>query len=457
MKRRAFKRYFKLIIGVSLCGLYASFVQAAGQSGTQVKGIRLWQAPDSTRIVFDVNKPIAYRVTVQESTKQLIIELPRAYAGFPLNKLSLGATSQVIRRVYQAQGKTPDELRVVFELTKDLQPRSFTLPPIQQYGHRLVIDLYPKVVAQVKTVAPQPSPANSIAAKTITPPNKPLPGLGKAPALKQPASVSPKTLVIAVDAGHGGEDPGAIGNLGTQEKQVTLSIARQLAKMINREPGMRAVLVRDGDYAVALHDRPKIARQYGADMFVSIHADSFMRAEANGASVWVLSPKGAHSEVGRWLEQREKHSDLLGGVGSINLKDKEPMLAEVLLDLSMTHVMDASSDVAAHVLRQLGRVSRLHKQEVQQAGFRVLKSPDIPSILVETAFISNPQEERKLASVQHQQGIARAVLAGVRTYFSKQLPAQQRLAEQKPSPPPAPKQPAATRSSQQAELALRDR
>jgi N-acetylmuramoyl-L-alanine amidase len=286
----------------------------------------------------------------------------------------------------------PDVLRIVLDLKQGVQPRSFTLKPNEQYGHRLVVDLYNKTETASKTVVK----------KTVADKNTQL-----------------RNLVIAIDAGHGGEDPGAIGRHGTREKDVVFSIARRLADLIEKEPGMRAVLIREGDYYIGLRQRIDRARELNADLFISIHADGFRDQRASGSSVFVLSNRGATSEMARWVAEKENLSDLAGGV---SLDDKDGLLAEVLLDLSQTATIEASLEVADNLLGELKGIGKTHKSTVQQAGFVVLKSPDIPSILVETAFISNPQEEKKLRSQQHQQVLARAMLRGIQDYFGKYPP-----------------------------------
>jgi len=286
----------------------------------------------------------------------------------------------------------PDVLRIVLDLKQGVRPKSFTLTPNQQYGHRLVVDLYNKAETTGKVVAK----------KTVAEKKNQL-----------------RDLIIAIDAGHGGEDPGAIGRRGTKEKDVVYSIAKKLAALIKKEPGMRPVLIRKGDYYIGLRQRIDKARKFNADLLISIHADGFRDRRARGASVFVLSNRGATSEMARWLAEKENRSDLAGGV---SLGDKDGLLAEVLLDLSQTATNEASLELADNMLGELKGISKTHKSSVQQAGFVVLKSPDIPSILIETAFISNPQEEKNLRSKKHQQKLARAMLRGIRDYFGKHPP-----------------------------------
>jgi N-acetylmuramoyl-L-alanine amidase len=287
--------------------------------------------------------------------------------------------------VRQVRFGTRDDgsLRVVLDINGDVQSKSFAVAPNESYGHRLVIDLAP---------AGEPAPVR----------------------IEHAPQAEARDLVIAVDAGHGGDDPGAIGRGGTREKDVALSIARALAQRIDREPGMNAVLVRDGDYYVAHRDRMRKAREKRADLFVSIHADAIRDRTISGSSVYILSPRGASDEAARWLAERENASDLIGGV---SLDDKDNVLASVLLDLSQTASISASMTAAERVLLELDRVGVVRKAAVQQAGFLVLKSPDIPSMLIETAYISNPAEEKRLKDRRHQEKLAHAIHGGIRGYF----------------------------------------
>jgi N-acetylmuramoyl-L-alanine amidase len=280
---------------------------------------------------------------------------------------------------------------VVLDLKAEVRPKSFQLKPNSQYGHRLVIDLQ---------AAGDAAGAEDVGAVK-----------------RGPARI--RDLIIAIDPGHGGEDPGAIGRGRTKEKDVVLAIARRLKSRIDREPGMRAVMTRDGDYFVNLRRRMEIARRHGADLFVSLHADAFSDPRVHGSSVYILSQNGASSEAARWLAEQENASDLIGGV---SLDDKDELLASVLLDLSQTATISASTEVARSVLRQLHSVGKAHKRNVERAGFMVLKSPDMPSILVEADFISNPTVERRLKSSRHQIALAEAVVRGVREYFERNAP-----------------------------------
>jgi N-acetylmuramoyl-L-alanine amidase len=360
----------------------------------QVQGVRLWAAPDSTRVVLDVSGPAEHRVFTLKGPDRLVVDLKNAAIDTDL--AAVKTRGGMVQRL-RSGPRNKTDLRLVLDLSGPVKPKSFMLKPNQQYGHRLVIDLFGSTAAKA-AVAPS-------APRKVQAPNQP-------PQLRD--------LVIAIDAGHGGEDPGARGRKGTREKDVVLSIARRLAALIEKEPGMRPVLIRDGDYYIGLRKRIEKARSQRADLFISIHADAFRDSRARGSSVYVLSQRGASSEMARWLAARENAADLVGGV---SLDDKDDLLAEVLLDLAQTATLEASVEVADNVLQEMTRLGRVHKKQVQHAGFVVLKSPDIPSLLVETAFISNPSEEQRLRSSRHQQQVAQAILDGVRSYFASNPPA----------------------------------
>jgi N-acetylmuramoyl-L-alanine amidase len=359
--------------------------------------------------------------------------------------------------------KNKSDLRIVVDLKREISAKNMSLRTNSMDGHRLVIELlgkapdtYAKTEERTEAKAAAGKMAAAKTAESANPPivdrhSKPLkgdeqerPGLNKTVeksvkelqpvAVKTGASASAvptkvakrdKGIIVAIDAGHGGDDPGAHGQNGTEEKKVTLAIAKKLADFINQQPGMKAVMVRKGDYYVDLRKRMQIARAAKADLFISIHADAFQDSTVKGASVFTLSNKGATSEAARWLADSENASDLVGGV---SLNDKEDVLASVLLDLSQTATQDASVNVARKVLKNFERLGELHYASVQKAGFLVLKSPDVPSILVETAFISNPSEELKLVNTAHQSKIAQAIFNGVRSYFGKDIPAESRVA-----------------------------
>ena len=363
--------------------------------------VRLWAAPDHTRVVFDTSGAVTHNVFTLQNPDRLVIDVPAAQASESL--LTDRNTGGLVKGVRTAVNKD-NTLRIVLDLKQSAKPRTFSLKPNGQYGHRLVIDLYGAVESK---------------------------GAGKPAVLKKTVASRPdalRDLVIAIDAGHGGDDPGAIGRRGTREKTVVLAIARELAELIRKEPGMRPVMIREGDYYIGLRQRIDKARKHNADLFISIHADGFRDQRAHGSSVFVLSRRGASSEMGRWLEAKENAADLAGGV---RLDDKDDLLAEVLLDLSQSATIEASHKVASNMLGGLKQLGKMHKSSVQRAGFVVLKSPDIPSLLIETAFISNPQEENKLRDKGHQKKLAQAMLSGIRDYFGDHPPPGTRMVARK--------------------------
>jgi len=385
-----------VLLVTSLATLPASSVNA----GTlQVQGVRLWAAPDSTRVVFDVTGSVEHRLFTLKNPNRLVIDLPNA--GIDSKVRDTPTQGGVVKNL-RSGPRNKKDLRLVLDLKGPVKPKSFVLKPNEQYGHRLVIDLFESA-----------SSGNSVAKKIQ--------------AASKPAKL--RDLIIAIDAGHGGEDSGARGKRGTREKDVALAIARRLAKRVEREPGMRAVLIRDGDYYIGLRQRIEKARKHRADLFISIHADAFRDSRVQGSSVFVISRRGASSEMARWLAARENAADLVGGV---SLDDKDDLLAEVLLDLAQTATLEASNEVADKVLAEMKRLGKVHKKRVQHAGFVVLKSPDIPSLLVETAYISNPAEEKKLRSARHQQKVADAIMKGVRSYFTANPPPGTLMAQANP-------------------------
>ncbi|HEN8800037.1 AMIN domain-containing protein [Pseudomonas sp. CM25] len=400
---------------VAIVGLLLTTVTVDALAVTQVKSMRLWRAPDNTRLVFDLSGPVQHSVFTLSAPDRLVIDINGATLAAPLN---VATSNTPISSVRSAQ-RTPTDLRVVVDLKKSVTPKSFTLAPNAQYGNRLVVDLYDQEADAIAASAPPPAPT-----PVQTPATTPAVPVSPAqPAIKLPPVPSGKRdIVVAIDAGHGGEDPGASGSRGQHEKDIVLQIAKELQRQINREKGFRAELTRTGDYFIPLRKRTEIARKKGADLFISIHADAAPSRAAFGASVFALSDRGATSETARWLADTENRSDLIGGAGNVSLDDKDRMLAGVLLDLSMTATLSSSLNVGQKVLGNMGRVTSLHKQRVEQAGFMVLKSPDIPSILVETGFISNNNEAAKLATASHQQALARSIHTGVRQYFQQNPP-----------------------------------
>ncbi|QKE64638.1 N-acetylmuramoyl-L-alanine amidase [Aquipseudomonas campi] len=403
-------------VGLLLAALAVDVLAA-----TEVRSVRLWRAPDNTRLVFDLSGPVQHSVFTLAAPNRIVIDVSGATLAARLDQLSLSNTP--ITSVRSAQ-RSPTDLRLVLDLSAAVSPKSFTLAPNQQYGHRLVVDLFDDATGAAPT-APVAPPASTTGNQA------PVAGAALPPAVAPSASASSlppipgskRDIVVAIDAGHGGEDPGALGpGKKLFEKNVTLAISKELQRQINAEKGFRAELVRTGDYFIPLRRRTEIARKKGADLFVSIHADAAPRAAAFGASVFALSDRGATSETARWLADSENQSDLIGGAGNVSLDDKDRMLAGVLLDLSMTASLSSSLNVGQKVLSNMGSITPLHKRRVEQAGFMVLKSPDIPSILVETGFISNPNEARKLSSGSHQQALARSITTGVKQFFQQNPP-----------------------------------
>ena len=348
-------------------------------SAATVEGIRLWSEDGRTRVVFDLSRPAQHSIFTLRGPDRLVVDLKDSKLASSLSKMPTGGAISGIRTGLRANG----QLRVVLDLNQEVRSRTFTAGPNEDYGDRLVIDLHQQ---------------------------------GSIRAVKRASEeyVSGRDIVIAVDPGHGGHDPGAVGRGKTREKDVALSVSKRLAAKINAEPGMRAVLIRNNDRYVDHRARMEIARRAKADLFISVHADAVDDRRARGASVYVLSLKGASDEAAKRLAERENASSLVGGV---SLSDKDAVLASVLLDLSQNAALSASLDVGDDVIRELARIGKVHRRTVQQAGFLVLKSPDVPSILVETAYISNPDEEKLLRSSSHQDKLADAILRGVRVYF----------------------------------------
>ena len=394
---------------LSSVGLVLATLAADVLAASEIRSVRLWRAPDNTRLVFDLSGPVQHSVFTLAAPNRIVIDVSGAQLSTRFDQLALSNTP--ITGIRSAQ-RTASDLRLVLDLSTMVTPKSFTLAPNQQYGHRLVVDLFDQEAGA--PAAPQ-APATASAPPVVAPPG--------APSKLPPVTGGQRDIVIAIDAGHGGEDPGALGpGRKLYEKNVTLAISKELQRQINAQKGFRGELVRTGDYFIPLRKRTEIARKKGADLFVSIHADAAPRAAAFGASVYALSDRGATSETARWLADAENQSDLIGGAGSVSLDDKDRVLAGVLLDLSMTATLSSSLNVGQKVLSHMGSITPLHKRRVEQAGFMVLKSPDIPSILVETGFISNPKEASKLSTVAHQQALARSITTGVRQFFEQNPP-----------------------------------
>lgn len=374
--------------------LLAAFGALAAKPVT-IKDVRLWAGADGTRLVFDLSAPAEHTVLTLDNPHRVVVDIP---AAIMQSERALPEGQGFVKQLRAAPQPNGD-LRVVVDLTGPATPKAFSVGPQQSYGHRLVLDLAPsKATASAAPAAPAPTPAPA------SPPS----------VVKAAADAHGRNIVVAIDAGHGGVDPGSIGKRGTYEKHVTLAIARRLKERIDREPGMRAILTRDNDMFVEHRERIARARRQQADMFVSVHADSYRNRSVAGSSVYVLSARGASDESARWLADRENSADLIGGV---KLDDKDSVLASVLLDLSQGASMSASVDAAEKVMQELYKIGNITNRGVKHAGFLVLKSPDIPSMLVETAFISNPTEEARLIDPKHQQRLAEAIHQGVRAYF----------------------------------------
>ncbi len=375
--------------------------------------MRVWPAREYTRIAIELDQDLRHTEMLVADPPRLVVDLEGIDLDASLRELvaKVRTDDPFIRQARVGQFR-PRVVRIVFDLKVEVSPQVFTLAPVAQYGHRLVIDLHPALEDPLQALLREVQQRDAALAAPASPP----PAIASAPR-EEPAVT--RLITVAIDPGHGGEDPGAIGQGGTREKDVVLAIARQVHELIGQEPGMRAFLTRDADYFVPLALRVQKARAVRADLFVSIHADAFVRPEARGASVYVLSQGGASSSAARWLADRENQADLIGGV---NLGGRNREVAQLLLQLSTDSQIRDSSQVARLLIGQLGAVGQLHKPGVEQAGFAVLKAPDIPSVLVETAFISNPQEERRLADPAYQTRIARAIHAGIRQYFLRHPP-----------------------------------
>lgn len=399
-----------LVFGL-LCVQLFSMAEAAS-----INGIRLWRAPDHTRVVLDLDSPVQHNLTLLSQPTRVVIDIPNVQLKASLQNLPLENTP--ITAIRSSQSGTG--VRLVLDLKSNVKPNSFALKRVGSMHDRLVIDLYDEsatssqATAQVATAPVTQTATNSNAKPAATP----------TATTEKPREIKPgqRKIVIVIDPGHGGEDPGAIGPNKIREKDITLYISKELAALINAEPGYEAKLTRSTDYFIPLKKRRDIARSHKADLFVSIHADAFTKPTARGASVFALSRHGATSETARFLAERENESDLIGGVGSISLDDKDEVLAGVLVDLSMTATLNSSLQLGAEVLKSMGGIAHLHKPRVEQAGFMVLKAPDVPSILVETGFISNPGEAKKLNTSSYRKQMARAIFNGIKRHFAAHPP-----------------------------------
>ena len=410
-----------------------SLLSLTGVSAAEVTKLRAWQAPDQTRLVFDLTGPVTFDVFTVANPARVVVDLSQVSRHEAL-ALANVLDARVSGFRYGPRG--PNGLRVVFELTHPVSVHQALLPPTAPFGHRLVIDLADTESSSPLPKSGQRAPATVTgAAKTELAPVS-LPKATRAAPISPPGPANRipawrrDGVVIAIDAGHGGDDTGAIGAHGTYEKHVVLEVARELAALIDQQPGMKAVLIRDGDYYIGLRERMERARDKQADLFISVHADAFRNPEVRGSSVFVLSHRGATSEAARWLAEKENAADFVGG---LTLDGKDQQLKTTLLDLSQSASLETSMEVADAVLTSLRRIGPLHFQRIQQAGFMVLKSPDIPSLLVETAFISNPDEEQRLRNQSFREKLAAAIRDGLMAYFddreSKGRVASHRAAE----------------------------
>ncbi|MBC7573432.1 MAG: N-acetylmuramoyl-L-alanine amidase [Herminiimonas sp.] len=423
--------------------LLVSVLAPLPAAAAQILAVRVWPADDYTRVTLENDSDLKATHFVVKDPERLVVDVE----GIDLNAALKGLVAKIqsndpyIKQVRVGQNR-PNVVRLVFDLKEEIKPQVFTLSPVGEYKHRLIFDLYPvnppdPIAALIEKGdwldAPKPDPKFPLAEKALPlEPQKPQRELplarnpGRDPFQESqrdyPRAEPPqltRLITIALDPGHGGEDPGAIGRGGSREKDVVLAIARRLKAKIEEQPNMRVMLTRDADYFVPLHMRVQKARKVQADLFMSIHADAFVESTARGSSVFVLSEKGATSTAARWLANKENSADQIGGV---NIKSQDRQLASVLLDLSTTAQISDSLKLGRAVLGEIGGINKLHRGSVEQAGFAVLKAPDIPSILIETAFISNPEEESKLTDDAYQDQMAEAVMKGIRRYFSKNPP-----------------------------------
>ena len=380
-----------------------SFVAFSAPGITKINDVRIADRQENTRVVFDLSSATNHHVFVLNNPDRVVLDIDNCSPNGKLKMTRVGGT--LLKEMRFAQ-KSGEKLRVVFDLNSTVVPKSFLLAPSNGKDHRLVLDLSSSTLAAKTTQSVPVVKTEPVVAVTKAPDNF-------------------RDIVIAIDAGHGGKDPGAIGRGGTREKDIVLSISKRLKSLIDKEKGMRAVLIRGNDSFIPLRGRIKKASTINADVFISIHADAAVNRNARGSSVYVLSQHGATSEAARILAKRENEADKIGGV---SLEDKDAVLKSVLVDLSQTATIDASIDLADDILSELRQVGKVLRGRVEQAGFAVLKSPDIPSVLVETAFISNPQEEQRLKSSTHQQALAQAILKGLRRYLKDHSPSDALLA-----------------------------
>lgn len=400
--------------------------------GAKLLAVRMWPAKDYTRVTLESDEILKVSHQLLTNPHRLVVDVEGLELTNTLKELvaKVKSNDPYVSQVRVGQFQ-PRVVRLVFDLKESIQPQLFSLEPVGSYQNRLVFDLYPTVANDPLMELVRSSSKKSAALDL----EDPIGAIARKEALKQdkqdksnkddsahksdPKSSYKRLLTIAIDPGHGGEDPGAIGKRGSREKDIVLAIARKLKDKIEQEPDMRSYLTRDGDYFVPLHTRVNKARRVQADLFVSVHADAFVQPHAKGASVFALSQQGATSTAARWLANKENNADLIGG---LNIKSRDKQVAQLLLDMSTTAQIKDSLKLGDAVLKQIGGFAKLHKKHVEQASFAVLKAPDVPSILIETAFISNPEEEARLNDVEYQEQIASAILKGIRSYFAKNPP-----------------------------------
>ena len=406
--------------------------------GAKLMAVRIWPAEDYTRVTLESDQVLKVNHQLLTNPHRLVVDVEGLELNNTIKELvaKVNSNDPYIAQVRVGQFQ-PKVVRLVFDLKESIQPQLFTLDPVGSYQNRLVFDLYPTVAndplmelvrqsAKKEAALDADDPIAAIARREVqkAEANKSIKPNEIAKSDKKSDSKSGKSshrrlLTIAIDPGHGGEDPGAIGKRGSREKDIVLSISHRLKQKIEAEPDMRSYLTRDGDYFVPLHVRVNKARRVQADLFVSIHADAFIKPHARGASVFALSQQGATSTAARWLANKENSADLIGG---LNIKTQDKQVAQLLLDMSTTAQIKDSLKLGDAVLKQIGGFAKLHKPQVEQASFAVLKAPDVPSILIETAFISNPEEESRLNDHEYQEQIAQAILRGIRSYFAKNPP-----------------------------------
>lgn len=438
VKQSLFGLTLFLLLGLSHVVLAANSVSA----------VRVWPAQDYTRITLEANTAFTYKMTAMQNPDRVVLDIENVELNQTLKSLAdkVQVSDPYIKQIRSAN--SPQGIRLVVDLKAAAKPSAFTLTPTGAYKYRLVLDIHPLVdplmamvaerdaaIAPANATLPAATEPNAQPTTVLSPSEMAAPEVQAAApagtALSEAVTLAPeqpivkalppevkktgRLIVVAIDAGHGGEDPGASGASGSREKDITLMVAKKLKQFIDAEPNMRAVLTRDGDYFIPLHGRVVKARSMQADLFLSIHADAFTKQSARGSSVFALSERGATSASARYLAKKENESDLIGGV---SLDDKDPILARTLLDLSQTATINDSLKLGKAVLGEIGEINTLHAKRVEQAAFAVLKSPDIPSILIETAFISNPEEERRLNDEAYQDQLCAAILDGIKTYFS---------------------------------------